>query len=182
MTPSSLRRVHWLAVACLAVGPLRAAECVCGRVKPTGLSSGAVAGAAGLVLHWFPSGALDSHPAPPPPQTASGRRCLLGSGASVRCPPPPPMSLAQATMIFTSEGGGGSDNGGHHSSFREGGPLHGGGRGRGGRLDMSPVFHQNFCIRIFWPAHLLEALLGQMLCSSCLFVMVVELAWPSFLR
>ena len=46
-------------------------------------SSGAVAGAAGLVLHWFPSGALDSHPVFPP-QAASGRRCLLMRDA-MRC-------------------------------------------------------------------------------------------------
>ena len=68
VTRSSLRRVRWVAVARSAVGPVRVASRVCAIV----LSSGAGAGAAGVVLRWFPSGALDRHPVLPP-QTASGR-------------------------------------------------------------------------------------------------------------
>ena len=85
-----LRRV---VVARWAAGPVhvasRARACVCVCVGPTGLSSGTVAGAVGVVLHWFPSWALDSHPVFHP-QSASSRHCLLGHGAGVRCPVAPP--------------------------------------------------------------------------------------------
>ena len=83
ITRSSLCRLRGVVVARSAVGPVRIAWFVWG--VGTVLSCGAVAGAAGLVLRWFPSGALDSHPVFPP-QTAPGRHCLLGHEAGLRCP------------------------------------------------------------------------------------------------
>ena len=56
----------------------------------------------------------------------------------------------------------------------------GGGGGWGQRLDMSSTYYRNFCAGIFWPVHLLEALIGRMLCTSCIFVMVVELTLTTF--
>ena len=47
------------------------------------------------------------------------------------------------------------------------------GAGGGGEwLNISWVFSQNFRVGIFWPVHLLKALLGQMLCTSCVLVTV----------
>ena len=41
-------------------------------------------------------------------------------------------------------------------------------------------FVQNFCVGIFWPVHPLQASLGRMLCTSCIFVMVEELTLATF--
>ena len=50
-------------------------------------------------------------------------------------------------------------------------------RGGGGGADDSKShkkFYRTFCAGIFWPMHLLEASFGCMLCTPCIFVMVVE--------
>ena len=82
-SPSSLRRVRRVVAAGTAVGPMRVASVVC--ALPFALSSGAVAGAAGVVPRGFPSAAPDSHPVLPL-QAASRHRCPFGPEAGVRCP------------------------------------------------------------------------------------------------
>ena len=58
-------------------------------------------------------------------------------------------------------------------SGRGGGGIQICGGGEGG-LEISSFVYRNFCSGIFWPMHLLQASFGCMLCTSCIFVIVVE--------
>ena len=88
--------------------------------------------------------------------------------------------LLARVMILTSEGGWGQQSGAHNFSFQVGG---------GGVATMPAVaattqniikLKEKLCVGIFWPVHLPEASLGRMLCTSCIFVTLLELTLAAF--